>query len=448
MAQFGRQSKYRHVFANPAAHDKKWEGLRLSTSQGDGQYIKANTKFFAVALAGGGGPVGIFDLDQPQRFSAPPPVLFGHKSNVLDFDFHPFNEHLIATGSEDTSIKLWRIPEDGLKENCGESITDLHGHGKKVTILRFHPTANNILGSLSADHTVKIWDVEAGQDLFTSPAHPELIQDLVWDSLGKLYATSCKDKTARLYDAREGTPALEIPQAHDGAKGFKMTFLGDKDEILTIGFSKQSQRQIKIWDLKNLSKPKKVELLDTASGVLIPFFDPDTSILYLSGKGDGNIRYFELSDDAPFISKIEEFRTTVSAKGTCFVPKRGLDVMNRETARAMKLTTNAVEPISFVVPRRSESFQEDLFPPTFAGIPGCSAEQWLDGANVAAPKVSLDPAAGGKVVAASAAGAAEEPASGVKTRSQLQRELDAAERYISVLSQALSAAGQPVPPRS
>ena len=33
-----------------------------------------------------------------------------------------------------------------------------------------------------------------------------------------------------------------------------------------------------------------------------------------------------------------------------------------ETARLLKLTANSVEPLSFHVPRKSEAFQEDIFP--------------------------------------------------------------------------------------
>ena len=44
------------------------------------------------------------------------------------------------------------------------------------------------------------------------------------------------------------------------------------------------------------------------------------------------------------------------------VPKRGLNIMGCETARLLKLTANSVEPLSFHVPRKSEAFQEDIFP--------------------------------------------------------------------------------------
>ena len=47
----------------------------------------------------------------------------------------------------------------------------------------------------------------------------------------------------------------------------------------------------------------------------------------------------------------------MACKGICFLPKRACNVMKCETAIALKLTTNTVEPLKFVVPRKSEAFQ-------------------------------------------------------------------------------------------
>lgn len=52
---------------------------------------------------------------------------------------------LMASCSEDCTVKVWGIPEDGYKQTETEALIDLHGHGRKVTLLRFHPTANNVL---------------------------------------------------------------------------------------------------------------------------------------------------------------------------------------------------------------------------------------------------------------------------------------------------------------
>lgn len=49
-----------------------------------------------------------------------------------------------------------------------------------------------------------------------------------------------------MVDARTGALAAAKAEAHEGAKSSKCTFLGDRDLLLTVGFTKQSQRQIKV----------------------------------------------------------------------------------------------------------------------------------------------------------------------------------------------------------
>ena len=73
-------------------------------------------------------------------------------------------------------------------------------------------------------------------------------------------------------------------------------------KAITVGFTRQSKRQFKIWDTRNLDKCIKTQDLDQASGVIMPHFDDSNNVLYLAGKGDGNIRYFEITDAAPSAS--------------------------------------------------------------------------------------------------------------------------------------------------
>lgn len=442
MSHFIRASKYRHIYADPVKAEDKFDNLRLSTATGEQQYIKGNTKFMAVSLAGGGGPVGIFEHDKPGRMEPNRPVIAGHTSHVYDFDFNPFHEHVICTGSDDTTVKVWGIPEGGITENISEPLADMHGHGRKVTLVKFHPSASNVLGTVAADHLVKLWDIEKGVEMHSLSDHENLIQDIQWDHVGKTYATSSKDKHLRIVDPRENRVAGIIENAHEGAKSVKLTFLGARDKMVSVGFTRQSQRQIKMWDPRNIGEPIATEKIDQAAGVIIPYFDEDTSVLYLAGKGDGNIRFYEVVDAAPFIFKLGEYRSTVAAKGVGFVPKRGLDVLKCETARALKLTSNSIEPLKFIIPRKSDAFQEDIFPPTFAGVPGCTAEQWMDGLDVEPPKMSLDPSDGGAVQTSAAA----TPPPGMKTRSQLLAENEALRTYVTSLTEALTTAGAAVPP--
>jgi len=341
----------------------------------------------------------VIPLDKPGRIDPAAPFFNGHTGAVLDFDFNPFNDQIIASCSEDMTVKLWAIPEGGLTANIDHPLVDLHGHSRKVTLLRFHPTAAEVLASVGGDNTVKLWDVAAGREINSLPAEMhenQLIQDCVWDYCGQMYATSCKDKFVRIIDARAAAVAVPIPNAHEGSKSVKLTYLGNLNQLLSVGFTKQSQRQFKIWDPRNVSKPLKSLDVDQAAGVIMPFFDPDTQLLYLAGKGDGNVRFYEITDKEPHVFPVADHRSSVSAKGMAWVPKRGLNIMANETARLLKLTTNSVEPLQFFVPRKSEVFQEDLFPDTSANVPAMSCAEWCGGMNKGPVLVSLNPAHAGK----------------------------------------------------
>jgi coronin-1C_i2 protein, putative len=62
------------------------------------------------------------------------------------------------------------------------------------------------------------------------------------------------------------------------------------------------------------------------------------------------------------------------------MPKRGCDILNCEIARFFKLHSRGfVEVISFTVPRKSELFQQDIFPDTQSDVPAITAEEWISG---------------------------------------------------------------------
>lgn len=152
------------------------------------------------------------------------------------------------------------------------------------------------------------------------------------------------------------------------------------------------------------------EELDGSAGVLFPFFDPDTHLLYLAGKvrapptnrqlpgvrrrvsvlvclpqGDGSVRCYQLSRCKPHIRFLSECRSALPHKGlgetpgtpgtpghrggtrlsdrpslpAGVMPKRGLDVSNCEVFRFYRLIAvkDLVEPLSMIVPRKEVRVQ-------------------------------------------------------------------------------------------
>ena len=61
------------------------------------------------------------------------------------------------------------------------------------------------------------------------------------------------------------------------------------------------------------------------------------------------------------------------------MPKKGLDTGNCEIMRFLRLTQNAVEPVTFSVPRKGEQFRSDLYPDT--SVPRHGAQMVFDTAR-------------------------------------------------------------------
>ena len=110
---------------------------------------------------------------------------------------------------------------------------------------------------------------------------------------------------------------------------------------------------------------------------------------------DGNIRYFEYENDK--FEYLSEYKSADPQRGLAFVPKRGVHLHENEIMRAYKtVNDNWIEPVSFVVPRRAEVFQSDIYPPTTGLKPAVSGKEWFDGKTGIPPKVSLESVYEGK----------------------------------------------------
>ncbi|CAL9692732.1 unnamed protein product [Knipowitschia caucasica] len=384
-----RSSKFRHVFGQAVKSDQCYDDIRISQMTWDSNFCSVNPKFVAMIVdASGGGAFMVLPLNKSGRIDMSQPTVCGHTAPVLDIDFCPHNDNIIASGSEDCSVMIWEIPEGGLTSPLTEPVVRLDGHSKRVGILSWHPTAHNVLLSAACDNVLILWNVARGEAVVRVDLHPDMIYSAVWNRDGSRILTSCKDKMLRILDPRKGTVITEKEKPHEGSRPVRAVFMSD-GKILSTGFSRMSERQVALWDPKNFSEPLTLQELDTGSGVLLPFYDPDTNVVYLCGKGDSSIRYFEVTDEAPYVHFLSMFSSKDSQKGMGFMPKRGLEVNKCEIARFYKLHERKCEPIIMTVPRKSDLFQEDLYPDTIGPEPSVEADDWFAGKEAPPILISL-----------------------------------------------------------
>lgn len=145
-------------------------------------HSQLNHKFLALPLHGTGGRIGILKASEPGRIGKIPAIVCS--SDLLAFKFDPFNPNLLVTASDDTKIKGWIIPEDGLNKEENDvtkpewvlSAPTMD----KISTIKFHPTARNVLLSASMDRddpTLRLWDLKEKKAEVTIKGHKDAVNN-------------------------------------------------------------------------------------------------------------------------------------------------------------------------------------------------------------------------------------------------------------------------------
>ncbi|NET56357.1 MAG: TIR domain-containing protein [Symploca sp. SIO2E6] len=155
--------------------------------------------------------------------------LSGHQATVLAVAISPDGQ-LIASGSEDNTIKLWNR-EGKLEKN-------LEGHKQSVNAVAFSPDGKQI-ASASVDKTIKLWGSD-GTFIKTLEGHSNAVRDVAFRADGKLIASASDDKTIKLWQP-DGT--------------LINTLEGHTDQVTSVAFSPDGKliasasddQTIKLW---------------------------------------------------------------------------------------------------------------------------------------------------------------------------------------------------------
>lgn len=236
-------------------------------------------------------------------------------------------------------------------------------HATRVTSFEFHPFALDILVTASPD-TLKVWNVSSSQECLQTISITEQCLSMAFSPDGNTLIAALKDKTVSLFDVRTGATLQSGAASHEGIKACRLTWLSSH-LVASVGFGKGSQREIRMYNSNDLSNCVSTTAIDTSPSLMETFFDEDTSLLFLAGRGETFISIFEIIDaTATFLTRFDGSGGFVQ-QGFNFFPKLVCDVKQVEIAKCWRVVQNCVEQVSFTVPRlKKEFFQDDIFLPT------------------------------------------------------------------------------------
>ena len=372
-------SKYRNVYGAP--QKDKFTDLRMAEITSEGSLLAINQSFLAVSWQGVGGCVGIFNPNTPSRIATEIPVLRGHSSYVSELKFNPFRPNMLATGSDDTTVKLWELPEGGITEDMENDVQTFKGHQRKIVNVAFNPVVDGVIASTSFDKTCQIWNI-AKAEAICKVDFKDVPTSLDWNYNGSLVGASTKEKLIYLIDPRTNAVAVKA-KGHESHKIQKMLFIED-NYFISCGFNKNSQREVKLYDIRNqtdamIESSIASIVVDRQSGVMTPFYDSGLKLLYVPGRGEGNIHYYDLNDLT--LKECSEYKSSQPQKQIAMFEKKLMDYNKCEIARFAKVVANTVEYLSFYVPRRNPGYEREFYPNIAAGEAALTYDDWIAGQN-------------------------------------------------------------------
>jgi WD40 repeat protein/HEAT repeat protein len=203
-----------------------------------------------------------------------------HSGRINAISFNT-NGSLLASASNDKTIKVWRI-------STGISIQTLIGHNKPVTSVSFSPDGK-LLASGSRDKTIKIWELNTSfinnEAIFTLEGHEKSVNLVKFSPDSQIIASVSRDEI-KLWKVSTG----KLLHSLKGHEGMVTSFAFSPDKSLLASVA-DKENMIKLWDV---STGKELDgFIGHEKPVTALSFTPDGSKL-VSASRDGTVRQWKV----------------------------------------------------------------------------------------------------------------------------------------------------------
>lgn len=253
---------------------------------------------------------------QGKGINKEPIELEDHQGLVYDISFSDDGK-LIATASKNGIVSLWNLQ--------GKKIATCGGHEGEVLKVSFSSDGKR-LASASADRTALVWEWDSQNQSCQKKKsvsqndqqqeekevvfrHRGALFGVSFNNDGNLLATVSQDKTAKLWDLRDG-------------KEKEVEFKGHKDWVRDVRFSQDEKlvitasrdKTINVWNLKGKLMAQHV---GHSSSIKQIKFRPGSSQL-VSISNDNTVRFWQIEEHDNFLKNLLEQGCTELEEKTYF----------------------------------------------------------------------------------------------------------------------------------
>lgn len=404
---------YQHTTGVEPGHNKETftYQLRPGPLLPLGRSLIANDKFWAIPWSASGSyTVYVRHATTVGRVPDKITGIRGTCHSLQSLDISTVEQNKIATVGDDGIVKVFKLPTEDVWQVGKELPSDLHtadwefpilppGEGR-TGLIKFSPYVEGVLFAVAYNpasgqdevNLLCVKDGSEGDNL--SQTYNGLLNDRVSDldfsPDGSTIAVSGRDNSVTLVSMPSGriVNAFYPPQR---SKELQVRFV-DKDHILTIGYTRGSDRSISLIRFADVpagtvGAPSTATVLKTVTvhntAPMVPYYDIAAGLLVIANLGASSYNLFRVNVmEQPFIDPLSVFGSKSDILGSAFIHKSFVNVGEVEVLRSIKYSKSGeIWPVSWRVPRkRKEFFQDDLYEsgcPKFASL--TSADKYFSG---------------------------------------------------------------------
>ena len=273
---------YRNLFGEEYRY--KYHHIDLCKANTDGNKMAINNKFMALTWDYDRGGIAIFDPNEYSYGKPDQKLIKGHTGKIFDIKFSPFRTDLLASASDDCTVKLWQIPKEGLTQDLKTDSQTFLGHKRKVCLVDFNKHAADVIASASVDSTVQVWNMIKAETYATCQitGNPTSLE---WNYNGSLIGATDSDKNINIFDPRANTVIMKH-KVSDG-RSAKFVWSGE-NTFAYVGINKKNEREFKNFDIRNTGENNELfqVKIDEQVNVVTPYFDRESKLLYSIGMSE------------------------------------------------------------------------------------------------------------------------------------------------------------------
>ncbi|MDM8557822.1 WD40 repeat domain-containing protein [Candidatus Parabeggiatoa sp. HSG14] len=202
------------------------------------------------------------------------------QGDVLTVAFNSDNsEHLFASGGSDRTIRLWNI-------NTRENPRILVGHEGAIHSVAFNPNGRTLVSG-SWDNTVRIWDIESARELRLIKGE-DSIYSVAFSPDGQLIAVGSFNETITIWETDTGR-LLNTLQGNGMRTVYSVAFSPDGKSVI----SGDQSNNVRVWDTQTGNSILILKgLEDIFGGIFSVAVSPNGSVI-ASGSSDETIIFWE-----------------------------------------------------------------------------------------------------------------------------------------------------------